>query len=133
MHADNTSDGAKQRKSVNLRSDGDKLKGLFLAAASIVSAAVATMCCLPALVFLIFGASFSLLSSEAIESLTELRPYFTALAVICFVLSGVYFLKKPKACGIGVKRKKRLLIYAFLAFLVIVLLSYPEILGAFYA
>ena len=48
------------------------MKGFWLALASVISALAATLCCLPALLFLIFGASFSLLSSEAIESLTEL-------------------------------------------------------------
>ena len=70
------------------------MKSFWLALASVASALAATLCCLPALLFLIFGASFSLLSSEAIESLTELRPYFTALAAICFAASAFYFFKK---------------------------------------
>ena len=82
--------------------------------------------------FLIFGASFSLLSSEAIESLTELRPYFTALAAICFAASAFYFFKKPKSCDIANRRKKWIFIYVFLAVFVIILLSYPEVLGKIY-
>ena len=62
------------------------MKGFWLALASVISALAATLCCLPALLFLIFGASFSLLSSQAIESLTELRPYFTALNKILSIL-----------------------------------------------
>ncbi|QCD52881.1 mercuric transporter MerT family protein [Campylobacter sp. RM16192] len=109
------------------------MRSVFLAIASIISAFAATLCCLPALVFLIFGATFSLLGSEAIESLTALRPYFTALALICFVASGFYMFKKQKSCDIKNRSKKWVLIYILLAVFVIILLSYPEVLGAFYA
>ncbi|WP_445142226.1 aryl sulfotransferase [Campylobacter sp.] len=94
---------------------------------------MATLCCLPALVFLIFGATFSLLSSEAIESLSALRPYFTALALICFAASGFYLFKKQKSCDIKNRGKKWIFVYVLLALFVIILLSYPEVLGAFYA
>ena len=107
-------------------------RSLWLIFAAIFSAIAATFCCLPALLFLIFGASFSLLSSEAIESLTELRPYFTALAAICFAASAFYFFKKPKSCDIANRRKKWIFIYVFLAVFVIILLSYPEVLGKIY-
>ena len=108
------------------------MKGFWLALASVASALAATLCCLPALLFLLFGASFSLLSSEAIESLTELRPYFTALAAICFAASTFYFFKKPKSCDLANRRKKWIFIYVFLAVFVIILLSYPEVLGKIY-
>lgn len=108
------------------------MRGICLVLASIISAAAATICCLPALVFLIFGATFTLLSGEAIDNLTTLRPYFTAFAIICFTVSAFYFFKKPKACSVENRRKKWIFIYVFLAFFVIILLSYPEILGKIY-
>ena len=108
------------------------MRGIWLVLASIISAVVATFCCLPALIFLIFGATFTLLSNEAIDNLIALRPYFTAFAMICFVTSGFYLFKKPKTCDIQSKKKKWIFIYVLLAIFVIILLSYPEILGKIY-
>jgi len=98
---------------------------------SVISAVAATLCCLPALVFLLFGASFAFLG--VFEPLGAYRAYFTVFAIVFFVLFSFYFFKKKVACPIKKVRTRRLIFYIFLFLILVFLLSYPEILGSFYA
>ena len=96
-------------------------RSLWLIFAAIFSAVAATFCCLPALLFLIFGASFSIFSgAEALEGYRA-------------PLSAFFFFKKPRACSLQSGRKKWILIYALLGALLAFMLTYPEILGGLYA
>jgi len=81
--------------------------------------------------FLIFGASFSIFSGA--EALEGYRAPLSALALFCFALSAFFFFKKPRACSLQSGRKKWILIYALLGALLAFMLTYPEILGEFYA
>lgn len=107
------------------------MKGFWLALASVISALAATLCCLPALLFLIFGASFSIFSGA--EALEGYRAPLSALALFCFALSAFFFFKKPRACSLQSGRKKWILIYVLLGALLAFMLTYPEILGGLYA
>ena len=104
---------------------------LWLIFAAIFSAIAATFCCLPALLFLIFGASFSIFSGA--EAFGDYRAPLSALALFCFALSAFFFFKKPRACSLQSGRKKWILIYALLGALLAFMLTYPEILGGLYA
>ncbi|WP_297896516.1 aryl sulfotransferase [uncultured Campylobacter sp.] len=106
-------------------------RSLWLIFAAIFSAIAATFCCLPALLFLIFGASFSIFSGA--EALEGYRAPLSALALFCFALSAFFFFKKPRACSLQSGRKKWILIYALLGALLAFMLTYPEILGGLYA
>ena len=106
-------------------------RSLWLIFAAIFSAVAATFCCLPALLFLIFGASFSIFSGA--EALEGYRAPLSALALFCFALSAFFFFKKPRACSLQSRRKKWILIYALLGALLAFMLTYPEILGGLYA
>ena len=106
-------------------------RSLWLAFAAIFSAVAATFCCLPALLFLIFGASFSIFSGA--EALEGYRVPLSALALFCFALSAFFFFKRPRTCSLQSGRKKWILIYALLGALLAFMLTYPEILGELYA
>ena len=106
-------------------------RSLWLIFAAIFSAVAATFCCLPALLFLIFGASFSIFSGA--EALEGYRAPLSVLALFCFALSAFFFFKKPRACSLQSRRKKWILIYALLGALLAFMLTYPEILGGLYA
>ena len=106
-------------------------RSLWLAFAAIFSAVAATFCCLPALLFLIFGASFSIFSGA--EALEGYRVPLSVLALFCFALSAFFFFKKPRTCSLQSGRKKWILIYALLGALLAFMLTYPEILGGLYA
>ena len=106
-------------------------RSLWLIFAAIFSAVAATFCCLPALLFLIFGASFSIFSGA--EAFGDYRAPLSALALFCFALSAFFFFKKPRACSLQSGRKKWILIYALLGALLAFMLTYPEILGGLYA
>ncbi|MBR8462042.1 aryl sulfotransferase [Campylobacter sp. faydin G-140] len=107
------------------------MKRVFGLVTALFSAFAATLCCLPALLFLLFGTSFSFLSW--MNSLYEYRTFLSVLAVISFVLSAFFVLVYPKSCVVGSGRRKWILIYIMSAFLIVILLAYPEILGRFYA
>ncbi|WP_169754567.1 aryl sulfotransferase [Campylobacter curvus] len=107
------------------------MKPIWLILTSLGSAFVATLCCLPALLFLLFGTSFSFLSWT--QGLYEYRTLFSVLALVSFVLCGIFIFYKPKSCALGVGRKKWLFIYIISGAIVLCLLFYPEILGKFYA
>ena len=105
-------------------------RSLWLIFAAIFSAVAATFCCLPALLFLIFGASFSIFSGA--EALEGYRAPLSALALFCFALSAFFFFKKSRACSLQSGRKKWILIYVLLGALLAFMLTYPEILGELY-
>ena len=106
-------------------------RGFWLIIAAVFSSLAATLCCLPALLFLIFGASFSFLSWA--DALSDFRGVFSAFGVACFAASVFFAFRPAKSCDLGCARKKRILIYVLLAILLGFLLFYPEILGSFYA
>lgn len=106
-------------------------RSLWLIFAAIFSAVAATFCCLPALLFLIFGASFSIFSGA--EAFGDYRAPLSALALFCFALSAFFFFRRPRACSLQSGRKKWILIYALLGALLAFMLTYPEILGGLYA
>ena len=106
-------------------------RSLWLIFAAIFSAVAATFCCLPALLFLIFGASFSIFSGA--EALEGYRAPLSTLALFCFALSAFFFFKKSRACSLQSRRKKWILIYVLLGALLAFMLTYPEILGGLYA
>lgn len=96
---------------------------------SLSSAFMATLCCLPALLFLLFGTSFSFLSFAS--NLYEYRILFTIISLVCFAFWAVFVFKKDKSCDIKFKKNKAyVLIFAF--FVLNFILFYPEILGYFY-
>lgn len=105
--------------------------GVWLILTSITSAVAATLCCLPALLFLLFGTSFSALS--VFEPLGEYRTYFSVFAVCCFGLSLFFTFFKRDSCAVGACKKRWYLIYVLVAILLVFLLAYPEILGSLYA
>ncbi|WP_249317596.1 aryl sulfotransferase [Campylobacter mucosalis] len=104
------------------------IKFLILATAS---AFMVTLCCLPVLLFVLFGTSFSFLSF--LEPLSEFRLIFTMFSLICFALSIFFIFFNQNTCAVGQRRKRWIFIYLLFAFLMIILLAYPEILGEFYA
>ncbi|MGG7047881.1 MULTISPECIES: aryl sulfotransferase [unclassified Campylobacter] len=104
------------------------IKFIFLA---IVSAFMATLCCLPALLFVLFGTSFSFLSF--LEPLSQYRTIFTMLSLVSFGVSIFYIFFNQNTCSLDSRRKRWYVIYALLGFLLVILLFYPEILGELYA
>ncbi|MDA3049187.1 aryl sulfotransferase [Campylobacter sp. JMF_02 ED1] len=105
-----------------------RLKFIVLA---IISAFMATLCCLPALLFLLFGVSFSALSFT--DELARFRPIFTAISIVFYITSLYFVLFRKNSCVIGAGRKKWYFIYILSGILIFLLLFYPEILGRFYA
>lgn len=90
----------------------------------------ATFCCLPALLFLLFGSSFGLL--VLLAPLEAFRPLLTVLALLSFAFF-VWARFFRKSCALNKRFNARSLIFVILAFLgLLLLLFYPEILGAWY-
>ena len=92
---------------------------------------MATLCCLPALLFLLFGVSFSALSF--VENLAKFRWIFSLISIIFYLFSIYFVLFHKKTCVVGAVRKKWYFIYILIGFILFLLLAYPEILGEFYA
>ena len=78
-------------------------RGLWFLAAAVFSSLAATLCCLPALLFLIFGASFSFLSWA--DALSDFRGVFSAFGVACFAASAFLRLD-PQNLAISAARVK---------------------------
>ncbi|CAM5191217.1 hypothetical protein OURE66S_03153 [Oligella ureolytica] len=94
------------------------------------SAVAATLCCLPALLFLLFGSSFGLLAIVA-----PLEKYRLLLSLLAFVCFAVFVWAKfyRKSCGLRQGLKGRSWWLVSLAFLALMLLLlYPEMIGVFY-
>lgn len=90
---------------------------------------LATLCCLPPLIFLLFGLGISLSIGDALE---PYRWYLSALAILCFLLYLKYFQKtcKMQTCTRNPKLKW---VHFILGFFLGAILFYPEFLGWFYA
>lgn len=106
------------------------MKQTWLLAVWLGSAIMATLCCLPALIFLLFGTTFSLLSF--FTPLVDFRLEFSIIAVLFFILWGFLIFKGLKNCDLKTKRRTKILAVSYLVLLVF-LLFYPEIFGYFYA
>lgn len=106
------------------------MKQAWLFAVWLGSAVMATLCCLPALLFLLFGATFSLLSF--LNPLVDFRLEFSIIAVLFFILWGILIFKGAKNCDLKARKRTKFLAIFYLVLLVFLLL-YPEILGYFYA
>ncbi|MBE3022295.1 aryl sulfotransferase [Campylobacter sp. RM13119] len=106
------------------------MKHVWFIITSAISAFMATLCCLPALLFLLFGTSFSFLSWTS--AFYEYRTFFSILSVIFFVASAFFVFYKPKSCALNYAKKKWIFIYVLLGILIVFMLVYPELLGDFY-
>ncbi|OPA77895.1 hypothetical protein BFG04_02970 [Campylobacter pinnipediorum subsp. pinnipediorum] len=107
------------------------MKRFYLLFFSIGTGILATLCCLPALLILVFGVSFSFLSN--FDFLTEYRVFFTIISLLLFVLWTFLFLKGKKSfCSVFTCSKKIILNYLIILLLFLLLLFYPEILGFLY-
>ncbi|MEH1010863.1 aryl sulfotransferase [Campylobacter concisus] len=63
------------------------------------------------------------------ENLYEYRVPLSVVAVICFAISGIALFYKPKSCNLSYKKKKWILIYILFGVILLLLLTYPELLG----
>ena len=98
---------------------------------AVASAFSATLCCLPALLFLLFGTSFGLLSWA--DALAEYRWILSGAAIAFFALSGYYLFRRPQgACSLAARKKRWAFIYVMVGVILLILLAYPEILGKIY-
>jgi len=91
---------------------------------SILSAILATSCCLPPLLFLFFGISIG--SLTFLEYLEPFRYIFTPISIIAFLLF-IYY-QKCSSCGYSKLEKIK---YTLFFLLIIALLTYPEFLVIF--
>lgn len=108
----------------------DKPAKLWLLGA-FISAVGATFCCLPALLFLLFGSSFGLVA--VFTSLEALRPILSGLALLSFAVY-VWARFFRKQCALRHRLTLRSLCFIVLLFLgLMLLLFYPEILGLWYS
>jgi len=80
---------------------------------------------------LLAGTSF--LAFWHIIYLYEYRVPLSIVAVICFVISGIALFYKPKSCNLSYKKKKWILVYILFGVILLLLLTYPELLGEIYA
>ncbi|MBD5166118.1 aryl sulfotransferase [Helicobacter sp.] len=88
----------------------------------------ASLCCLPALLFLLFGFSFGI---AGVEILAPYRLILSLLSLLCFILY-FYFGILRCDCTKSCKRKRGISGFLWL-FVLLCILFYPEILGWFYA
>ncbi|TLD82857.1 aryl sulfotransferase [Helicobacter sp. MIT 11-5569] len=90
----------------------------------------ASLCCLPALLFLLFGFSFGI----GAEFLTPYRPLLILLSLLCFALYFYFGILKCdcKNSCINSSKKLKLISGLFLFVILLVVLFYPEILGWLY-
>ncbi len=93
-----------------------------------VSAFLATACCLPALLFLVFGLSFGFLSF--LESLTPFRIPLTLLSLGILYLSYRSHRQKSLTCNVQ-KRHRFFLLYTAILGSILMILLFPECAGFF--
>lgn len=93
--------------------------------ASILSAFGATLCCLPALLFLLLGSSVATLSF--LTSAESFRIPLTILSLGFLIFAGIRLFGK-KSCTLGRKTPHRIL-YLGVVLCVSGLLFYPEVLN----
>lgn len=104
-------------------------KEKFCLALAYIFSVLATLCCLPALVFLLFGFSFGILGAEFLST------YRVPLSVVAVGFFVAYLWNFQKSCKKGVcKNKAKSRIFQISAgTLLAFILFYPEIIGWFYA
>ena len=100
---------------------------IFLALAYLFSV-LATLCCLPALMFLLFGFSFGILGADLLSA------YRVPLSVVAvgFFVGYLWNFQKCKK-GICENKTKARIFQIFTGILLVFILFYPEIIGWFYA
>lgn len=93
-----------------------------------ISAFLATACCLPALLFLLFGFSFGFLSF--LESLSAFRIPLTLLSLFILYLSYRAHRQKNLTCNL---QKRRYFFWAYTLILggILMILLFPELAGLF--
>lgn len=96
-------------------------------AGAFLSALAATTCCLPALLFLLFGLSFGGMSF--LEYLTPFRIPLSLLSLIFLGLSWYRYRRKNVVCCAARKQTKIISVYGLIAIVLLALLTYPEWLG----
>ncbi|MBV5277705.1 MAG: hypothetical protein J0647_01420 [Campylobacteraceae bacterium] len=99
--------------------------GMFSA---LVSAFLATACCLPPLLFLVFGVSFGFLSF--LEFLTPLRLPLSLFSLVILYFSWRAYTQKCFTCKVQ-KRTRYLWFYSIVLMSIVVILVYPEMASLF--
>lgn len=90
---------------------------------ALFTAVLATTCCLPPLLFLLFGVSFGFLSFA--ESLSPFRIPLSLFSLFILWLSWRNYRAKAFTCNLA-KRKSYLWFYAMALSLILLVLLYPE-------
>jgi mercuric ion transport protein len=93
-----------------------------------ISALLATACCLPALLFLLFGLSFGFLSF--LESLSAFRIPLTLLSLFILYLSYRVHRQKTLTCNLQ-KRRYFFVVYTVILGGILMILLFPELAGLF--
>ncbi|MDD2384260.1 MAG: mercuric transporter MerT family protein [Sulfurospirillaceae bacterium] len=91
---------------------------------ALVSAFLATACCLPPLLFLLFGISFGFLGF--LETLTPFRIPLSLLSLGILYLSYRAYSQECLTCRLE-KRKKNRIIYGIVLGIIVMMLLYPEV------
>ena len=90
---------------------------------ALLSALAATACCLPPLLFLLFGISFGFLSF--LEVLTPFRIPLSLLSLLVLWLSWRNYAYHTFTCN-SQKRKRYIWFYSLILGLILLILLYPE-------
>jgi len=90
---------------------------------ALLSALGATACCLPPLLFLLFGVSFGFLSF--LEVLTPFRIPLSLLSLFVLWLSWRNYTHHSVTCNLQ-KRKRYVWFYSIILGVVLIILLYPE-------
>lgn len=96
------------------------MRGIF---GALVASLFATACCLPPLLFLVFGVSFGFLSF--LEVLTPFRIPLSLFSVLILYVSWRAYTHKCFTCKVQ-KRTRYVWIYGIVLTLIVVILLYPE-------
>lgn len=96
------------------------MKGML---GALLSAFLATACCLPPLLFLVFGASFGFLSF--LEVLTPLRIPLSLFSLVLLYVSWRAYTQKCFTCKVQ-KRTRYVWFYSIILTLIVAILLYPE-------
>ena len=96
------------------------MKGML---GALLSAFLATACCLPPLLFLVFGVSFGFLSF--LEVLTPFRIPLSLFSVLILYVSWRAYTQECFTCKVQ-KRTRYVWIYGIVLTLIVVILLYPE-------
>ena len=92
--------------------------------AAVLSALAATTCCLPPLLFLLFGISFGMLGF--LEILTPFRIPLSLLSLLILWLSWRSYAKENKVCDVK-KKRRYLVLYSAIFSMIVLILLYPEL------